>query len=325
MEPTEDATGSLKSIASTGGEEAYYVAPDGARIRYAGWRAAGPANGTVVHFSGRTEFIEKTLETVETLLGRGFDVFTLDWRGQGLSERLLEDRYKGHIEDFNYYLEDVAGWLAEVVRPRARGPLFLLGHSMGGHIGLLYLHRQPELFAGAVFSAPMVDIHVGGWAKAALAELMGVAGQWSALSRRYLPGTGPYDADDRVFEGNPLTSDRRRFMVAHHYIDADPRLALGGPTIGWFDAARRSSARLRAPDYAGAISTPVLMISCAEDRVVDNEAQMALAGGVMPRCALHRIEGARHEVLMERDELRAQFWDQFDRFLGGGASSARRR
>lgn len=319
MPSDEIGTGSLETIASTGGEEAFYVAPDGARIRYASWRAAGAANGTVVLFNGRTEFIEKTLETVRSLRDRGFDVHTFDWRGQGLSQRLLEDRHKGHVDDFAHYLEDVASWLAEVVRPRARGPLFMLGHSMGGHIGLHCLRHHPELFARAVFSAPMVDIHPGGWARQALAGLVGAAGQWPGLAQRYIPGAGPYDPRARNFEDNPLTSDRRRFMLAHHYIDADPLLALGGPTIGWFSAARRSVARLRDPAYVSAIATPVLIVSATADRVVDNAAQRALAAGPIPRCTFDSIEGARHEILMEGDELRAQFWDKFDRFLGGGA------
>ena len=38
---------------------------------------------------------------------RGLDVYTMDWRGQGLSDRHLENPQKGHIETLEEYLSDL--------------------------------------------------------------------------------------------------------------------------------------------------------------------------------------------------------------------------
>src|ERR1700754_3654934 len=74
---------------------------DGADLRYA--RSAPPPGrkGTVCLFQGRAEFIEKYFETVRDLRQRGFAVATLDWRGQGMSQRALRNPRKGYVRNFN--------------------------------------------------------------------------------------------------------------------------------------------------------------------------------------------------------------------------------
>ena len=65
---------------------------DKLRLRFARWEPTrGPVRGTVCLFQGRGEFIEKYFEVIADLRRRGFAVATMDWRGQGGSERLLSN------------------------------------------------------------------------------------------------------------------------------------------------------------------------------------------------------------------------------------------
>ncbi|MFX8715876.1 alpha/beta hydrolase, partial [Acinetobacter baumannii] len=85
--------------------------------RVARWSPAGAeARGTVCVLQGRAEFIEKYYETVRDLLVRGFAVATLDWRGQGGSERHRNSR-RGHVNEFDEYGLDLAAFLNQVVLP----------------------------------------------------------------------------------------------------------------------------------------------------------------------------------------------------------------
>ena len=69
--------------------------PDGVSIRYAHWQAVKrPSKGTILILTGRTEFIEKYFETVNDFRKRGFGVLVFDWRGQGGSERMLDNPKK---------------------------------------------------------------------------------------------------------------------------------------------------------------------------------------------------------------------------------------
>ena len=107
---------------------------------------------------GRAEFIEKYFETVRDLRARGFAVATFDWRGQGLSERALSDRRKGHVRNFSEYATDLEAIMDQVVLPDCPPPIFALGHSMGGAIGIRACHDGSRWFDRMVLSAPMIAL-----------------------------------------------------------------------------------------------------------------------------------------------------------------------
>ena len=116
--PEDVVTGTLKT-------------PDGASLRFARWAPPLGRKGTVCLFQGRAEFIEKYFETVRDLRARGFAVATLDWRGQGLSDRALRNSRKGYVRDFSAYDIDLDTFIREVVLPDCPPPFFALAHSMG--------------------------------------------------------------------------------------------------------------------------------------------------------------------------------------------------
>ncbi len=108
--------------------------PDGVSIRFARWPPPSDRKGTVCIFQGRIEFIEKYFEIVRDLNARGFAVATLDWRGQGLSDRMLRERRKGHVANFAQYDIDLETFMRDVVLPDCPPPLFALANSMGGAV-----------------------------------------------------------------------------------------------------------------------------------------------------------------------------------------------
>ncbi len=290
----------------------FFKTKDNASIRYAQWTSSEKNNrGTIVYLSGRTEFIEKNLKTVEELLNRGFHVFSMDWRGQGLSHRMLDNSHKGHIKNYRQYLDDLEQFVFSIVKPEAQSPLILLAHSMGGHIGLRFLHDFPHVFERAFMTAPMIDIKIDGHWKERLIKIFVSLGHFLGMDHLYVPGTGDYGPKNREFEGNIVTSDFQRFSEEHQLIESDPRLALGGPTFGWLYATFKSIEILKKPHYVSEIQTPVLLLSSGSDEVVSNAAQKDLYLK-LPKGVLKVVEGAKHEILRERDELREQFWQLFD-------------
>ena len=292
------------------------VARDGLPLRTAVWPAPPPgARGSVVLLQGRAEFIEKYGETVDDLRARGFAVYTLDWRGQGRSGRVLQDARKGHVVSYDDYLSDFDLFLERLVLPDAPRPIVVLAHSMGGHIVLRHRAEHgtpgPPYFAkGIVLSAPMVDIMMSP-AEQALGAVLSVAAMSVGLRNRYVPVRSPFPPP---FDGNPLTRDRARYERMLALLSETPALAIAWPTVGWLAATRRSAAILRSRGYPERIATPVLTISAAADRVVSNAAQARLAAR-LPDCRLETIPDARHEPLMEMDEVRARVFALFDKFV----------
>ncbi|MGB1547777.1 MAG: alpha/beta fold hydrolase [Alphaproteobacteria bacterium] len=291
-----------------------FEAANDVHIRYAAWEPEGEAKGTVVLLNGRSEFIEKYAEPIGELLDKGYAVWSKDWRGQGLSSRPLANRRKGHADSFDPFLSDLHVFLTEVVRPNSEGPYLGLGHSMGGHLLLRYLAERPGFFARAILSAPMVDIHTMGWPRGMVEGLAEFA-VWLGMSQHYVPGMGDDDPYQITFSKNLLTSDPVRFHQTRAWTEEDPALALGGPTYGWMRAAYESIAKLEDSNYAGAIDTPVLLLSADKDRVVLNEAQERLSRH-LPKASFASLPDAKHEIMLERDPIRARFWELFDQFAG---------
>ncbi len=288
---------------------------DKLNLRAVRWSCGPVCAGTIAILPGRAEFIEKYFEVIGQLLARNFDVVALDWRGQGRSDRLLSNVAKGHVGHFAAYQHDLDALRSEVLDPFCRPPFFALGHSMAGAILLEQARAGRSAFERMVLTAPMIGLHRRRFGKVARSLARGLARV--GFGRVFAPGAGgarPYLS--RRFMGNVLTSDPARFARAAEVIATAPDLAVGGPTIGWASAAFRVTRRFENAEYPRRILTPVLIIAADADAVVDTAATEAFAGRLKAgRCIT--LRQSRHEILIERDHIREQFWAAFDAFVPG--------
>lgn len=287
-------------------------------LRAARWSSGTPGAGTVVILPGRSEFIEKYFEVIGELLSRNFDVAILDWRGQGFSGRLAANPYKGHVGNFRAYDRDLDALVEQVLKPFCPTPWFTLAHSMGGAIALARAHDGRSPFERMVLTSPMIDIYGLRMkpAKRLLAKILVMLG----LGRCFIPGGGPVSIMSMTFEGNILTSDPRRHARAAAWIKAFPALVIGDPTIGWIHAAFRFMRRFENSDYPRRIRVPSLIVAAGTDRLIDTAAVEQFANYLKAgKCIT--LANARHEILMERDVFRDQFWAAFDAFLPGGKAN----
>lgn len=284
-------------------------AADGKRLRAAVWNAEG-ARGHVIFLTGRTEFLEKVALPAAELARRGFAVASIDWRGQGLSDRLVQPRLKGHVGDFLQYHQDLAALLGRPEVVGLRGPRLVLGHSMGGAIALGALLRQRIEARAAILSAPLMGIRQSRqmrWAAALTVQL-------ARLTRRLerWPPFGvvdvPYVFSD--FEDNVLTSDPDVYAWMAEAFRRQPDLQLAMPTIGWVRAAIEEC---RFIARSGLLGLPALCLVGGHERVIDADA--IRRGAARLGAELVEIAGARHELLIERPELRARAWTAIDAFL----------
>ena len=276
----------------------------GARLRAALVPARGAVRGSVVLSGGRTEPIEKYFEVAEELSRRGFVVLAHDWRGQGLSHRLLPDRLKGHAAGGDDFVADYAALLAAFA-PRLPGPWLAVGHSMGGCLTCLALARGERRFAGAALSAPMLGLHTSP-VPPPIARLLAASLTAVGLGRMSTPGGGA-----ETFETNLLTHDPRRYARNLGQVAACPDLALGPPTWGWLAFAFAAIDELQTGAGVLRVETPVTIVAAGADRIVDS-AGARLVASRLPHGCYVEAPGAYHEVLQETDEIRAVFWREFD-------------
>lgn len=288
--------------------------PDGASVRFARWPAPKDCRGTVCLFQGRIEFIEKYFEVVRELNARGFAVATLDWRGQGLSGRRLRDPRKGHVANFSEYDTDLETFMKEVVLPDCPPPLFALANSMGATVMLRAAANGHRWFDRMVLCAPMIKL-----TNVPLLPVMPTVARTLRLAGfggAYIPGGGPDCSASGAFLGNPVTSDPIRYARTAAIIDAEPALALGAPTVAWADAALRAMADFARPVFPAKLRQPMLILACGRDRLVSTPA-IEEFGSRLPAGSYLVVPGSQHEVMMELNLYRSQFWAAFDAFVPG--------
>jgi lysophospholipase len=285
--------------------------PDGISLRYARWPAPGRTRGTVCLLQGRAEYIEKYFEVIRELRSRGFSVVTFDWRGQGLSQRALPDRRKGYVEDFSQYQSDLDTVIDKIVRPSLDPPLIGLAHSMGGAVLLRSLVRTEQAFDRIVLSAPMIGLPFIGTSK--LVCFVFRALRLCGLGAWYVPGGRSTIMDQRPFEGNRRSSDPARYVRNAGIVAADPELGIGSPTIAWTGAALDLIHEFAQPKFAEMVRVRTLIVAAGSDQITSVSASKEFSARSR---AIRRVvvTGAKHELLMERDEFRAQFWSAFDSF-----------
>lgn len=276
-------------------------ASDGVRLRVVRW-PLDHAKGTILLFTGRTEYAEKYGRTAFDLTKAGFDLITLDWRGQGLSDRVSKDPMVGHINGFAEYQRDVDALVRSADMLNCPKPWFLVGHSMGGCIGLRTLVRGFDV-EKAVFSAPMWGINLPAWVRPLpyfVPQIMGGVG----MGERFAPGAGHLNyvlATD--FPENMLTTDRDTYDYLYRQADAVPEFALAGPSAAWIGHAAYETRALRAAQRP---KVPVVTFLGSDEKIVSASAVKTVHAN-WPQADLRLIEKARHEIMMEAPAARDRF------------------
>lgn len=286
----------------------YFINNEGVRLRVMlATSVTDNPRGSIIFSPGRTEFIEKYFETTADLIQRGFNVLMVDPRGQGLSDRVTEDRLKSYIQTFQIYADDLA-FAVEEFEPLLPRPHIAMGHSMGGTIvlhSILSGALNPDV---SICSAPMLGLF-----DLETPLLRGIIVTLSRLGmdKRNLPFQRQRKGLPIPFQGNKLTSDKDRYRNWASFFQSAPRLRVGPPTFGWIRAALASMAYVNR--NASNLKIPSLMLGAGADSIVDPASveRFARKAG----CEYIVVPGALHEVFLEQDSIREEAFAKIDAFL----------
>lgn len=205
------------------------------RLFYRAWPVA-PARGTVVVSHGYAEHSGRYEHVAAALNGAGFAVWAPDHRGHGESKG-----EKANIESVWSAVADLDLFVDVVRKTSPDGPLFLVGHSMGGLIAAAYAVEHQDRLTGLVLSGPLLHI---------LPEFLSLA------DLEEIPDLGLADAVSR----DPA-------VVAGY--KADPLVYLGPPPRGFLAAAAQvQEVRDRLPE----LTLPLLVMHGSGDLLVSPQA-----------------------------------------------------
>jgi acylglycerol lipase len=116
-------------------------------IYYQRWLPEKKAKAVLLVAHGYAEHSGRYGNVVNFFVPKGYAVYALDHRGHGRS-----DGERVHVDDFKDYIKDLKTFFNIVRKENPRDKIFLIGHSMGSVIALLYTIQYPQEIAGIVTS-----------------------------------------------------------------------------------------------------------------------------------------------------------------------------
>jgi acylglycerol lipase len=271
-------------------EEGKLEGAGGVELYWQRWSPAG-RRATVVLAHGASEHSGRYAWTAERLAERGYVTYAIDHRGHGKSQgpRAYVDRMDNVVADLDQ-LVDMA---------HSGGPLFLLGHSMGGTVALAYTARHQEKLDGLVLSAPLAALEAASPAQRAAGRVLSVVA----------PKLGVIAIDSSKVSRDPA--------VVSDY-DSDPlnhRGKLPARTVQELSDAIRGF-----PEAVSRMTLPMLVMHGTADTLVPPMAtDMIEQRAASDDLTVIRYDGLYHELLNEpeRDRVVGDIADWLDAHTDG--------
>lgn len=273
--------------------------------------AATPTRRAVLYVHGFCDYFFQT-EYAQWWADRGWDFYALDLRRYGRS--LREHHTPGYVEDLSEYYEELdLAW--QVITERdGHAQVLLSAHSTGGLTLALWAHERRHPLAGLVLNSPWVDMHGPFWLRLG-SNVVRQLGSYQP--RREIPrSVSP-------FYGHALHRD---FQGEWDYNLAWKPVESWPVYVGWLRAIRRGQAALhrglqvRAPVLvltSGATGQPKEMGEevFTNDIVLDVDQMRRWATEVGRHVTVVAVEGAIHDVVLSRPEVRRRAYAQLDRWV----------
>ena len=290
-------------------EKGFMAGKDGIKIYYAK-REREDEKGALLVLPGRKEYVLKYAEFLHDIEDWGYSIYIMDHRGQGKSGRLLSDSAKGHVKLFSDYVEDFGMFLNEVVNKTPHKKRYVVAHSMGGAIALLYALEHPEAIDGMVLCSPMLQVKLPRQSSfltvftAVLMDSLWLGNIAVPFAELFSP--------EYPFAKNRATHSPFRYKMNSMLLQQNNEQFVGPPTFHWLRQGMNAAKILRG--RAGQLQTPTLILQAAEDQVVAAAGQNDFCKQTAV-CQVKIINSAYHELLMEKDEIRNQAMEAILDFL----------
>ncbi len=297
------------------------------------YRAApvGEMKGRVVFTPGYGDSVNYHYDAVRKWQERGFEVFAMDWVGQGLSDR--ENPH--HIQDpndrlMNRHMLDLQKFVKDVVPQDGTRPLLLATHSMGGHIGMLHLKTFPNTFDGAVMAAPLLDLNTSVLPRPVFKGIVSALNSlglddnslpnWRGLLNRVKATSNNIE---ELTSRNPenLTLTEQGQLRMRELLKG---VEIGLPTWGFLRRIYPSLDQMRKDDYFDSIRTPVLLVAAGRDELIENNS-IRFAAKELPKGHLLELPTSAHGVWNDSEKNKDTLWKAIDQFVEKGLNAPQKR
>jgi alpha-beta hydrolase superfamily lysophospholipase len=275
--------------------------------------AKAPTTKAVLHVHGFADYFFQA-EYAAWWADRGYDFYALDLRKYGRSIRAHQTaNFAADLSE--YYPELDEAW-SRITGRDGHDTVLVTAHSTGGLTTPLWVDdRRPAGLAGMFLNSPWLDLQGPAYLRTVVTPIVKQVGKRMPLRQIPRSVSGFYTRSlHQEHEGEWA------FNLTWKPLESFPVYA------GWLRAIRNGHARL----HAGLeVPVPVLVVSSGAsghpeemdevvhgtDIVLDVAQIRRWATAIGPHVTYEAIQGARHDVVLSRPDVRAHAYDVLDRWL----------
>lgn len=256
-------------------QDGFFTGVGNTRIYHQCWLPESKPKAALLIIHGLGEHSGRYGNLVNHFVPMGFAVYGMDHPGHGKS-----DGTRKYVDRFEDFIDNVKAYFDRIHVLHADKPIFLVGHSMGGLIGAVYLLDHQAGLNGAVLSGPSVKVPGNVSPATVFIGKMLVA---------LMPKLGLLKTAPEGVSRDPA--------VVQAYMD-DPLVHKGKTTVRL--AAEMLKAMQRVEREAGKITLPILILQGGADWIVDSAGARMLYDTVgSADKAIKIYDGLYHEVYNE--------------------------
>ena len=242
------------------------------------WPASGYPRAVVIFIHSWADYSGRYSEVAAFLAAGGYAAYSFDFEGHGQSEGA-----RAHISDFQHWVSDLTTFIATVQTELRSVPIFLAGYGVGGCVAAHYLAKHQNDIDGVIFnaSALVVSKDISRF-KIMMAWLIG-----GIIPKLPLSALPP----------NQISSD----VQEQRAYDEDPQVYHGKMNAG--TGKELLMANLSVSGFLPKISTPLLVLQGADDKLVSPEGGTAVYN--LAQSSDKELEvypGALHDLLHEKQK-----------------------
>lgn len=290
-----------------------YVGKGGTKNFYSKFSVStGTFENPLIIITGLEDPIPLWFEVVEKMLRKGFKtVYIVDLRGQGQSQRVLDDGKLLYVERFDDYTHDIIAFFDHIKSEITNSP-YILSHSTGSTVITNSLAQIKSQFPKMIpikmsFWAPLVKLNISSFLNNSIMRSVLGAIDLIALTFNCPIKVKSYGLEK--FEDTKLTTSPERHKLIQA-VKHEGGLVSDGLTLHWVLQGVKGAKHFREQSFKD-ITMPTLVLKAEKEAIVINDYELN-----NNKISTVTINGAKHALHSEKDiYLNESVNKTFDFFL----------
>jgi len=261
-------------------ETGYYEGRELKKLFYQCWLPdSGKIKAYIIAIHGWGTHSDRLKNVAENLTENGYAIYAFDLRGHWRNAGDMP----GHIDSIDHILKDTLLFMDFIQKIAQDKKIFIMGHSFGGLISLIFAINHPKL-PGVLVSSPLLGMFL----KLSMGKkvIKSISKTISKLS--------PNKILDYIIDQNQLTSDLK---ILRQYIADKQKIEV----MSAKSAIDIDDFSKWAMENASKLLCPIFLMQAGDDKIVDKEKAKQFFEQIRSKDKLFReYDGFLHELWNEK-------------------------